>query len=118
MEAINNPFQQISERLSVIESLLIDIKYKPASIPERDVPTIGRVLDLEGFCEFTGFSRQHTYKLTSTNKVPFSKRGKKLWFDRDLIEAWLLENRRATAGEAAQQATDFLTSEARRNRNR
>ena len=118
MEAINNPFQQIADRLSVIENLLIDIKHKPASATERDVPTMGRVLDLEGFCEFTGFSRQHVYRLTSANKVPFSKRGKKLWFDRDMVESWLLENRRATNGEAAQQANEYLQSAARRTRTR
>lgn len=93
MKEICNPFQQIADRLSVIEELLIDIKHKPASIPERDVPKIGRALDLDGFCELTGLSRQHAYRLTSANKVPFSKRGKKIWFDRDLIELWLLENR-------------------------
>lgn len=116
MEAISNPFEQISARLSVIEQLLIDIKHKPTNNPERDVQASGRALDLNGFCALVGCSKQHAYRLTSTNKVPFFKRSKKIWFDREEVEKWLLSNRHATTGEVAQQATEFLQSDARRTR--
>lgn len=86
----------------------------------QDAPALAsrRSMDIDEFCTFTGFAKQTAYKLTATNKVPFSKQGKRIFFDRNLVENWLLENRRATGNEAAAAASDYITSAPRRNRNR
>jgi len=34
---------------------------------------------------YLGLSISHIYKLTSTNNIPHSKRGKKLYFDKETI---------------------------------
>lgn len=113
---MDNPFDLIDARLATIEEILL--RLQSANRQNIEMPTIRRSMDINEFCEFVKCSKQYAYRLTSSNKVPHFTRGKKLWFDRDLIEAWLLENRRATTGEAAQQATDYLQSAARRTRNR
>jgi excisionase family DNA binding protein len=111
---MENPFELIDARLATIEEILL--RLQNANRQNIEMPTIRRSMDINEFCEFVGCSKQHAYRLTSANRVPHFTRGKKLWFDRDLIEAWLLENRRATQGEAAAAANEYLQSAARRTR--
>jgi len=49
---------------------------------EQNLQAIGpkRVLNLAECCALTGYSRGHTYRLTSTRQIPHSKRGKTLFF--------------------------------------
>jgi len=51
-----------------------------------------KVLTLEEFCIYTGYSESTAYKLSSKRKVPHSKLGRTLFFDREKIEIWLLQN--------------------------
>jgi len=75
-----------------------------------------KILTLSEFCAHTGLSKQTAYKLTSTQSVPHSKRGKKLYFDREEIDAWLLENRVPTATEIQKKARDYMTANPIRKR--
>ena len=45
---------------------------------------------LDELCSFTGYKDSYIYKLTSSDSIPFHQpRGKKLFFDRDEIIAWI-----------------------------
>ena len=69
---------ELKERLIRIERLLMVNK---------------EVLTLEEACQYTGISRNYMYKLTSMNKIPYSKpRGKSIYFERMKLNAWLLGN--------------------------
>lgn len=49
------------------------------------------VLTTEELAVYTGWSKSYIFKLTSTHKLPFSKPlGKKIYFDRAVIDAFLL----------------------------
>ena len=68
----------IEDRLGKIESMLLSQK---------------RVLTFEEGCRFIGISESYCYKLTSLRMIPHSKpEGKKIYFDRELLEIWLLRN--------------------------
>lgn len=63
---------------------------------------------LEGGCEvmnfkqclkLTGFSNGYLYKLTSERTIPHYKRGKFVFFNRNEVKAWLLENKVETIEE-------------------
>jgi excisionase family DNA binding protein len=69
---------------------------------------VSRILTLTEFCEYTNLSKQTAYKLTSAQKVPHSKRGKRLYFDREKVDAWLLENQVATQADIKGRANDYL----------
>lgn len=88
---------------------------------EREVPgesntTTRKIMSLTEFCEYTGLSRQTAYKLTSGKKAPHSKRGKRLYFDREKVDAWLLENQVATHSEIQEKANDYLSKKGLRRR--
>ena len=78
--------------------------------------TIRKIMSLTDFCEYTGLTRQTAYKLTSAQKVPHSKRGKRLYFDREKVDAWLLENQVAMQKDITGKANDYLLKKQNRRR--
>lgn len=91
---------KIDERLSNIENLLLSQK---------------TVLNFDEVSEFTGLSKSHLYKLTSTGRVPHYKpNGKYIFFDRVEIEKWLLRNRVKTIDEIEAEASTYVTLNKRR----
>lgn len=67
------------------------------------------IFNLEETALFTGFSKSHIYKLTSTGGIPCYKRGKHLFFKREELEQWMLSDRKATAKEIEELATNYVT---------
>lgn len=86
--------QRIDERQGNIETLLLSQK---------------KVLSFDEVAVYTGLSRSHLYKLTSTGGIPcYKPSGKRIYFDRDEVDQWLLRNRKATTAEIDQQASTYL----------
>lgn len=76
---------------------------------EKSMYTQKDVLTFDEVCTYTGLSRSHLYKLTCSNRIPHSKPfGKMLYFDRQELNKWLLQNPIATAQEIEQQAVDYV----------
>ena len=57
------------------------------------------ILTFDEACVFMGVTRSHLYKLTSD--------GKMIYFKRDELSAWLLQNRVSTSEEIAMKATTY-----------
>ena len=90
----------IDERLTNIENLLLSQK---------------TVLNFDEVSEFTGLSKSHLYKLTSTRRIPHYKpNGKYIFFDRVEIENWLKRNRQKTIDEIDAEASTYVTLNKRR----
>lgn len=86
---------QLDERLSKIEKLLLGTK---------------KVLNFEELVEYTGLSKSYLYKLTSSGNIPHSKpSGKVLFFDKEKIDQWLLENAIQTNTEIKEQANKYIS---------
>ena len=84
---------KIDERLERIEKLLLGNK---------------KVLTFDEGCDYTGISRSYMYKLTSNGIVPHSKpNGKVIFFEKDKLDSWLLQNHRKSAGEIEQEALSY-----------
>lgn len=77
----------------------------PTVPTEKDRPSLGG-LDLA--VEVTGLQKPTIYALVRRREIPFFKRGKKLYFKREELEAWIEEGRKATAGEIATQAEGVM----------
>ena len=53
-----------------------------------------------------GLSKDYLYHLTSERVIPFHKpNGKKIFFDKEEVENWFLQNRRDTVEEIQQMVT-------------
>ena len=49
-------------------------------------------LTVEQVCEYVQLSKKAVYDLTHRQKIPFTKIGRRLRFNRREIDAWLMEN--------------------------
>ena len=88
---------------NLIEKILIkvlnnyvDKKPRQTFITDRNVAPAdprSKILNFEQACQFLGYSKSTMYKKTSAGILPFSKPNcKKLYFDREKLEAWMLGN--------------------------
>jgi len=68
------------------------------------------VMSINEVIDYIGISKAHCYKLTSAQKIPFSKRGRKLYFDKNEIDNWLLANPTKTSKQLADEASNYLKS--------
>ena len=85
----------IDDRLRNIESLLLSQKV---------------VLNFNEVAIYTGLSKSYLYKLTSTAGIPcYKPQGKQIYFNKEEIDKWLLQNRKATNIEIENQASTFVT---------
>jgi len=88
-------FKNFDSRLKNIESLLLSQKV---------------VLNFEEVATYTGLSKSYLYKLTCNGGIPcYKPQGKHIYFNKQEIDQWLLQNRKATTRELDNQAATFVT---------
>lgn len=104
------------EELSALIDERFRLAFKHYSPQPDTTPTTRKIMSLTEFCEYARLSRGTVYKLTSQQKVPHSKRGKRLYFDREKVDAWLLENQVATLSEIQGKANDYFSKKPVRRR--
>jgi excisionase family DNA binding protein len=91
--------KEIEERLEAVEAAL-----EMAGIAKKEVLTLAEL------SKYTGLSRSYLYKLTMRRVIPHSKpAGKMLFFRREEIEIWLLQNRVSTAEEISSKAVAYCS---------
>jgi excisionase family DNA binding protein len=84
----------LDQRLSRIENLLLENK---------------TVLNFDEVAEYTGLSKSHLYKLTSTAGIPcYKPSGKKIYFKKTEIDDWLLRNKKLSAQEIDDKAENHI----------
>lgn len=70
-----------------------------------------RILTLEEVSEYTGMSKSYLYKLTSSQRIPHYKPiGKLIYFEKEELDAWLLQNRVSTSDEIENKAQVYCMS--------
>ena len=67
-----------------------------------------KVITFEQGCEYLGYKKSYVYKMTSIGILPFSKpNGKKIFFDREKLEAWMLSNANKSLTERQCEAATY-----------
>lgn len=68
------------------------------------------ILSAEQAAKFIGVSLATLYGLTSARKIPHSKRGKRLYFDRESILLWVREGKRKSISEIEDEAAGYIST--------
>jgi len=85
---------KLNDRLNRIEKLLLGSK---------------KVLTFAEACDYTGISHSYMYKLTSSNRIPFSKPlGKIIFFSKTKLDEWLLSNNYLSEKEIEGTALSYV----------
>lgn len=88
------------------ESLLKSIK---ELLTEKTASTLdSKPMVFDEAWAYISCSSSHLYKLTSKNLIPHAKRGKKLYFLKSDLDAWLIENRVKTVDEIKEAVNSKL----------
>jgi len=70
-----------------------------------------RVLTFKEGCIYLGYAKSYVYKLTSSGILPYSKpNGKRIFFDRERLEAWMLSNANSSHAEKQIQAATYINT--------
>lgn len=104
---MENPFEIINERLERIEKMLYLIQ-EQTTIGSTNNKATDEIMNIKQLTSYLGITKSYIYKLTAKHQIPFYKRGKILYFDRDEINAWIKEYRIATVDELERQATNHI----------
>lgn len=86
--------QLIDQKLDRIESLLLSQK---------------TVLNFDEASDYTGLSKSHLYKLTSTAGIPcYKPTGKRIYFNKSELDEWLMRHKKHSSEELDTQAENHL----------
>lgn len=102
LSTMDSTLAEISKSLKKFDSLK---KFEKDLIPKlKKLESLylanKKVLSFEDALEITGFKASYLYKLTSTNAIPHSNpTGRKIFFHRNQLEAWLLGEKTWTLEE-------------------
>ncbi len=83
---------------------------------QPDAAPVRKTMTVDEVAAFIGLSKSTIYIKTMRGLIPHYKRDKRVFFDRDEIEAWLLENKQITSSEAEKQADKYLAQKASRQK--
>ena len=81
------------------------------------VNTTYDILSLSEACAFLKLAKQTIYGFTSKNKIPFFKKGKKLYFKKSELESWITEGKQLTEDEIKKGGFEALKSKKRKQKN-
>lgn len=93
--------EQVNARLERIEGVLSEIR---AGLVGKETLTMDEAVVL------TGYKKSFLYKLTSTKAIPHYKRGRKIVFDRDELNAWIKSNKVKSEDEIASDADTYCAT--------
>lgn len=68
------------------------------------------VLTIEEVSKLTDLSVSCLYKKTCAKEIPYYKKDKRIYFKRQEIEEWMLQNRVATNEELKDSAINYVTT--------
>lgn len=89
---------QILEKLSQLE-----LKIDEQNLLQKEV------LNFNDACKYLDISASHLYKLTSTKQIPhFCPQGKKLYFNRQEMDEWLMRNKQETSEDRKKKEKNLL----------
>ena len=90
-----------------IRIMIKELEQKLNNIERFSLLAAKNVLLLEDAQLITGLSKSTLYRLTCSKKIPHSKRGNTLYFDKKELEEWLMSCRIYTKEESEQAAINY-----------
>ena len=107
--------ERMSGRLAAIESVLkklepVESLLERITLLENTIFTTKRVFTFQEACMYIGVSESMLYKPTSSKEIPHYKpRGKMVYFAKEELDEWLLQNYEPTMNEAVRRVVHLLS---------
>ena len=98
-EQLPKAVSQLYEKLSAIESLLLN---------QTNQPEADQLLTIQQAGELIRLTVPTLYGYVRRNEIPFSKKGKRLYFSKQELTDWIMQGRRKTIAEINAEAHTYL----------
>lgn len=104
--------ERLSERMTAIEAVFkklepVENLLERVALLESNIYTTKKVFTFQEACMYIGVSESLLYKLTANKEIPHYKpRGKMLYFAKEELDEWLLQNCEPTVDDAERMATE------------
>ncbi len=84
-----NPYEVLANELATIKELIFEVLHaqKCAINPDKDI------LNISEASKLTSIATKTIYNFTSLNTIPYFKKGRRLYFEREKLLAWLVSER-------------------------
>ncbi|MEO0508139.1 MAG: helix-turn-helix domain-containing protein [Bacteroidota bacterium] len=107
---MNNPFEILFMKMDKLEKLILENNQPVVNLEPENKPLPHFTTD--GLADFLHITKPTVYSKHSKGELPGAfKRGKRLYFDRQIILDWLKEERTKSSVEIKKEAEEFLTSQ-------
>ena len=109
--------ERLSERLAAVESVLRKLETVENLLQRLDllvnsIYTTKKVFTFQEACMYIGVSESMLYKLTASKEIPHYKpRGKMVYFAKEELDEWLLQNCEPTIDDANRMAAESAAAE-------
>lgn len=100
---MNNPFEQLNDRLNKIEDILLNLSNEPKTETKAD-----ELLVIEDAAKFLNLAVPTIYGKVSNNSIPYNKRGKRLYFLKSELIEYIKQGRNKTNLEIEKDAESYL----------
>lgn len=100
---MNNPFEQLNDRLNKIEDILLNLSNEPKNESKAD-----ELLVIEDAAKFLNLAVPTIYGKVSNNSIPFNKQGKRLYFLKSELIEYIKQGRNKTNLEIEKDAESYL----------
>lgn len=106
-EQLPKAVKEISEKISNIERLLL-------AMPEPAQPETQDLLTIRQAADFISLSVPTIYGLVHKAEIPVNKKGKRLYFSKQELTAWIKAGRKKTNEEISLEAEKYLIKNKRK----
>lgn len=107
-----NPFTRIEERLSRIESALSRIEEYLSQANKSQ--SYNEIMTVDEAAAFLSLSKHAIYHKTSTREIPHFKKGKRVYFNRQALLAWVQDQYQRTQSEIVAETSVMMRVSKRR----
>ena len=110
---MENPFEIIIEKLTNIEKMLLELSKNGGFIPGNN-PGFEEIMSIDEVAVFLKLSKPTIYGFCSSRKIPYSKKGKRLYFNKTEINDWISQGRKKTYYEVLNEPIHGILKPLRR----
>jgi excisionase family DNA binding protein len=110
---LQNPFDEIAERLSSVEHCLLEIK-NALKKDNVNQPEADQLLTIKEAAEFLKLSVPTLYGKVHDKDIPVCKKGNRLYFSKQELSDWIKTGRKKTSAEIATEADAYITNHRRK----
>lgn len=103
---MENPFQVIMEKLDAIEAQIKEIQKR--ELFNKTETVTDEIMDIKKASAYIGRTKHTVYSYNRKREIPHYKAGRKVYYKKSDLDAWLTSNRISSKDEIANEVDTYI----------